>query len=41
MPGLWAPVLILFSRDLLRYFEHQVLAALGKSRVRIKMILVW
>ena len=30
IPGLCAPVLILFSRDLFRYFEHHVLAALGK-----------
>ena len=29
MPGLWAPVLIRFSRDLSRYLEHHVLAALG------------
>ena len=28
IPGEWAPVFILFSSDLSRYFEHQVLAAL-------------
>ena len=31
IPGEWAPVLILFSKLLGRYFEHQVLAALSQN----------